>query len=94
MTKEQIIDSIARLNSETWRDREEVRTEIGKLLAELEKSLEQQPSDDCVSRRFMEELGGTCIAKRNEKGVLVPIIGLHLLPSVVPGDKIHDIIKD
>lgn len=44
MTKEEIIDNIARLNSETWRDREEVRTEIGKLLAELKKELEQQPT--------------------------------------------------
>lgn len=51
MTKEEIIDNIARLNSETWRDREEVRTEIGKLLSELKKALEQQPSDDCVSRQ-------------------------------------------
>ena len=50
MTKEEIIDNIARLNSQTWKDREEVRTEIGKLLAELNKALEQQPSEDCVSR--------------------------------------------
>lgn len=51
MTKEEIIDNIARLNSQTWKDREEVRTEIGKLLAELNKSLEQQPSEDYVSRQ-------------------------------------------
>lgn len=50
MTKEEIIDNIARLNSQTWRDREEVRTEIGKLLSELKKILEQQPSDDCVEK--------------------------------------------
>ena len=50
MTKEEIVDNIARLNSQTWRDREEVRMEIGKLLAELKKALEQQPtSEDCVS---------------------------------------------
>ena len=48
MTKEEIIDNIARLNSETWKDREEVRMEIGKLLAELEKALEQQPSDETI----------------------------------------------
>lgn len=46
MTREEIIDNIARLNSETWRDREETRTEIGKLLAELNKALEQQPCDE------------------------------------------------
>lgn len=34
MTKKEIIDNIARLGSQTWRDREEVRTEIGKLLSE------------------------------------------------------------
>lgn len=38
MTKENIIDNIARLNSETWRDREEVRMEIEKLLSELKKA--------------------------------------------------------
>lgn len=45
MTKEEIIDNIARLNSQTWKDREEVRTKIGRLLSELKKALEQQPSD-------------------------------------------------
>ena len=49
MTKEEIIDNIARLNSQTWKDREEVRTEIGKLLAELNKSLEQQPCEDVMA---------------------------------------------
>lgn len=51
MTKEEIIDNIARLNSETWRDREEVRTEIGKLLSELKKALEQPTSADYISRQ-------------------------------------------
>lgn len=55
MTKEEIIDNIARLNSEIWKDREEVRTEIGKLLTELNKSLEQQPSEDCVSLKEVEK---------------------------------------
>ena len=50
MTKKEIIDNIARLNSQTWRDREEVRTEIGKLLSELKKSLEQEPCEDTISR--------------------------------------------
>lgn len=54
MTKEKIIDNIARLNSETWKDREEVRTEIGKLLSELKQTLEQQPIEDCVSRQAVK----------------------------------------
>ena len=49
MTKEEIIDNIARLNSETWKDREEVRMEIGKLLAELRQALEQQHNDDVMA---------------------------------------------
>ena len=49
MNKEEIIYNIARLNSQTWKDREEVRTEIGKLLAELNKSLEQQPCEDVMA---------------------------------------------
>ena len=49
MTKKEIIDNIARLNSQTWRDREEVRTEIGKLLSELKKSLEQEPCEDIMT---------------------------------------------
>mgnify|MGYP003306909253 CR=1 FL=1 len=33
--------------------------------------LEQEPCDDCVSRKFMHELGATCIATRNENGELI-----------------------
>ena len=62
MTKEEIIDNIARLNSQTWKDREEVRTEIGKLLAELNKSLEQQPSEDCVSKAEVFEIMGNLMS--------------------------------
>lgn len=58
--RETIIDIIARLNSETWRDREEVRTEIGQHLSELRKALEQQPCDDCVSREAVNDLIDTC----------------------------------
>lgn len=56
MTKEEIIDNIARLNSEIWRDREEVRTEIGKLLAELKKALEQQSIEDSVVEYLLKQV--------------------------------------
>lgn len=84
MTKEEIIDNIARLNSETWKDREEVRTEIGKLLVELNKALEQQPSEDCVSRKFMYELGATCIATRDKNDKLIALGTIEDLPSATP----------
>lgn len=54
MTKEEIIDNIARLNSQTWRDREEVRTEIGKLIVELEKALERPTHGTCKDCKWWE----------------------------------------
>ena len=82
MTKEEIIDNIARLNSETWRDREEVRTEIGKLLSELKNALEQPTSDDCVSRQAVLDLAvnyGT-----NSATFLIPVCSVKKLPHVTP----------
>ena len=73
MTKEKIIDNIARLNSETWRDREEVRMEIGKLLAELKKALEQPTSNDYEYNRGYRDgydkgnLNGYELRKAEEK---------------------------
>lgn len=52
--------------------------------------LEQEPTTknnlgvDCISRQFMYELGATCIAYRNDKQELIPIIAIDLLPSVTP----------
>ena len=60
MTKEEIIDNIARLNSQTWKDREEVRTKIGRLLSELKKALEQPTSEDRVSRKAVFETIDDC----------------------------------
>ena len=54
------------------------------------KALEQEPTtknddlSDCISRKFMRDLGATCIAYRNEKQKLIPIIGIDFLPSVTP----------
>lgn len=53
--------------------------------------IEIEQSEDCVSRKFMEEQGATCIAKRNDKGELIPIMGIHLLPPVAPT---HGTCKD
>lgn len=63
MTKEEIIDNIARLNSETWRDREEVRTEIGKLLVKLKKALERQSIAEERYQDLVEYFGDKDIAK-------------------------------
>lgn len=35
---------------------------------------------DTVSRQLMHDLGATCIARRDENGDLVPIVGIDLLP--------------
>lgn len=93
MTKENIIDNIARLNSETWRDREEVRMEIGKLLSELKKALEQQPCDDYVSRAELMKLYyesrptlATHVYEFGEK--------LQALPPVIPTQSKWHLVKD
>lgn len=46
--------------------------------------LEQEPCDDCVSRKFMHELGATCIATRKENGKLIALGSIDELPSVTP----------
>ena len=54
------------------------------------KALEQEPTTkndlavDCISRKFMYDLGATCIAYRNDKQELIPIISIDELPSVTP----------
>ena len=92
MTKKEIIDNIARLNSQTWRDREEVRTEIGKLLSELKKSLEQEPCEDTISRRAAIDAAALSAAEWD--GMYVQDINgrireaLEKLPSATPRQKI------
>lgn len=39
---------------------------------------------DCVSRKFMYELGATCIATRNEAGKLIALGAIEELPPVTP----------
>ena len=55
------------------------------------KELKAVPSvnpQDCISRKFMRDLGATCIAYRNDKQKLIPIISIDELPSVTPKPKI------
>ena len=54
---------------------------------EVVEALEQEPCKDCVSRQFMYELGATCIAYRNDKQELIPIISIDSLPPVTPQPK-------
>lgn len=86
MTKEEIIDNIARLNSETWKDREEVRMEIGKLLSELKKALEQQPSDDCVSRQAVLDMAKSYNTDGYDSytPLVVDVEDIEELPPVTP----------
>jgi hypothetical protein len=48
------------------------------------KVLGQSISDDCVSRKFMYELGATCIAARNKNGKLIALGAIENLPPVTP----------
>lgn len=57
------------------------------LARELEQTKQTTKNDleiDCISRKFMRDLGATCIAYRNDKQELIPIISIDLLPSVTP----------
>ena len=48
-------------------------------------------SDDCVSRKFMYELGATCIATRDKNDKLIALGTIENLPPVIP---IHGTCKD
>jgi len=56
-------------------------------------TLEQKPCEDAVSRKFMYELGATCIATRNKNGKLIALGTIENLPSVTPIHKIGKWIK-
>ena len=63
------------------------------------EELEQEPTTknylgvDCIPRKVMCDLGATCIAYRNEKQELIPIISIDELPSVTPQEPILDKIR-
>ena len=98
MTKEEIIDNIARLNSKTWKDREEVRMEIGKLLAELNKALERPTCDDCVSRQAVieatENVIGKYIPALCGRGEMIPLEIVRAIKEVPPVTPTHGTCKD
>lgn len=48
------------------------------------KVIEQEPCEDAVSRKFMYELGATCIATRDKNGKLIPLGAIENLPPVTP----------
>jgi hypothetical protein len=49
---------------------------------------EQEHCEDCISRKFMYNLGATCIATRNKNGKLIALGTIENLPSVTPTHKI------
>lgn len=51
------------------------------------KALEEQPCEDCISRKLMHDMGATCIAARNKDGDLVALGALDILPSATPQQK-------
>ena len=53
--------------------------------------IKQPNSDDCVSRKFMYELGATCIATRDKNGTLIALGTIENLPPVTPT---HETCKD
>lgn len=59
-----------------------------KIVNHFEKT---QPSDDCVSRKFMYELGATCIATRDKNDKLIALGTIENLPPVTPT---HGTCKD
>ncbi len=72
-------------------DKEIAMTREDKLLLEVNKticnaidSLEELSFDDCVSRKFMYELGATCIATRDKNGKLLALGTIENLPVVTP----------
>ena len=44
----------------------------------------QEPCEDAISRKFIHELGATCIATRGRNGELVAISDIDNLPPVQP----------
>lgn len=72
-------------------DKEIAMTREDRLLLEVNKticnaidSLEELSIDDCVSRKFMYELGATCIATRDKNGKLIALGTIENLPVVTP----------
>ncbi len=58
------------------------------------KALEQESSEDCVSRKFMYELGATCIATRDKNYKLIALSTIENLPPVQPKPRVGHWIYD
>lgn len=84
MTEEQtkflysIADNMGTTGIEDFTDKD------GEKMREIIKALEQSTSDDCVSRKFIYELGATCIATRDKNDKLIALGTIDELPSVTP----------
>lgn len=53
-------------------------------IAHLESKRQAMKASDLISREYMKNLGGACIAQRLKDGDLCPIISIDLLPSAQP----------
>ena len=73
---------------------------INKFVVKLPPATPQEPTTknylgvDCIPRKVMCDLGATCIAYRNDKQELIPIISIDELPSVTPQEPTIDHCKD
>ena len=61
--------------------------QIAEWLKELKRLKEQESCEDAVSRKFMYELGATCIATRDKNGKLIALGAIEALPPVTPTQK-------
>ena len=89
MTREEAIVELKILKEEYWDDDDyghETKQYDDTMLA-LDmaiNALGQEPCDDCISRKFIYELGATCIAMRDKNGKLIALRTIEELPSVTP----------
>lgn len=79
-----LINELQDKSYELWKESYEEEHRRNIRLEEKIKALEQQPSEDCVSRKFMYELGATCIATRDKNDKLIALGTIDELPSVTP----------
>lgn len=93
MTKEEILRVLkANLEWQHYTDgNDSWDSELKEAVTEAIKILEQQPSDDCVSKKFMYELGATCIATLNKNGKLIALGAIENLPTVTPTQCIAEV---
>ena len=87
ISRKAVLDALHRyfadgFDSDKWWNSTHVLDAVNRVPSATPQPKTGQPSEDCISRKLMHDMGATCIAAMNKDGDLVALGALDILPSV------------